>query len=199
MNDNQVFSFYQVLGLDAKAAASRFALFFPERFDFLELDEETRADFIAGNPANEALLIGMALGYRFSKMSRPILLSTQRSTDFAAFLQGQIGDSKQEQLLLALVNSRLDLIGFEVVFVGTLTEVSASPREIFQRALKANAYAMMIAHNHPSGRPNPSQQDRRFSQQLYQLGQALRLPLLDSFIVTKDQYWSFQEHGQFGC
>ena len=53
----------------------------------------------------------------------------------------------QEQLSVALLDTQLNVIGWEVVFVGTLSQVQTSPREIFQRVLKANAFGFMIAHN----------------------------------------------------
>lgn len=193
----QVFDFYQILEQDAKKNTEIFSLYFPENYHFLEMDEDTRTDFIAENPQmNRALLIAIGMGFQLAKESRPVLLSARHSSLVGAFAQEKLGDLKQEQLFLALLNTQLDVIGWEVVFVGTLTEVSASPREIFQRALKANAYAIIIAHNHPSGNLRPSVQDKRFTKRLYDVGQELNLPLLDAFIVSKDGYWSMQEKGQ---
>ncbi|GAO99766.1 JAB domain-containing protein [Fructobacillus ficulneus] len=197
MIKDQVFDYYDALGQDAEKNAETFNLYFPAGYLLTELDEETKADFIAENPiANRAFLIALAIGYQLSKQSRPVLLSARHSSLVGTFAKEKLGTLKQEQLFLALLNTQLDVIGWEVVFVGTLTEVAASPREIFQRALQANAYAMIIAHNHPSGNLHPSVQDKQFTKRLYALGQSLNLPLLDAFIVTKDGYWSMQENGQ---
>ncbi|CAK1222942.1 JAB domain-containing protein [Fructobacillus evanidus] len=197
MMKNQVFNFYEAIGEDGQKNSEIFQLYFPEKYLFWELDYETKADFIAENPGpNQALLIAMHLGVAFASERRPILLSARHSNMVGAFAKEKLGTLKQEQLFLALLNTQLDVIGWEVVFVGTLTEVAASPREIFQRALLANAYAIIIAHNHPSGNLRPSVQDKQFTRRLYHLGQDLNLPLLDAFIVTKDGYWSMQENGQ---
>lgn len=190
----QVFSFYEALGEDAAVESARFDLYFPKGFDFLSLDSETAADFISENPrVNRALLHALFAGQQMQQHAQNRLISAKHSEVFGRFAQAEIGSLKQEQVFLASLNTQLDLIGWEVVFVGTLTEVSASPREIFQKALQKNAYAMIIAHNHPSGQVQPSVEDRRFTRRLSDLGEQLGLPLLDAFIVTKEAYWSMVE------
>ncbi len=102
----------------------------------------------------------------------------------------------QEQLCLARLDAQLNFIGWETVFVGTVSHVQASPREIFQRVLKANALGFMIAHNHPSGYVMPSKADIAFSQRLATLGQQMDIHLFDSFVVTQSDYWSMSEKKQ---
>lgn len=139
---DQVFSFYEALGEDAVREIAIFNLYFPTGYDFLELDRNTKERFVAENPrVNRALLHALYAGRKMERYVRQRLISAKHSETFGRFAQAELGASNQEQVCLALLNTQLDLIGWEVVFVGTLTEVSASPREIFQRALKANAYA----------------------------------------------------------
>ncbi|MDD9138752.1 JAB domain-containing protein [Fructobacillus sp. CRL 2054] len=191
---NQVFSFYESLGEDARQQTDIFELYFPSGYDFLEMDQDTKEDFISENPrVNKALLHALFAGQKMNQYARHRLISAKHSESFGRFAQAEMGHLKQEQVCLALLNTQLDMIGWEVVFVGTLTEVSASPREIFQRALLANAYGIMLAHNHPSGNVLPSEADRYFTKRLKSLGKQLGLPLIDSFIITKSSYWSFVE------
>ncbi|MBS9338897.1 JAB domain-containing protein [Fructobacillus sp. M2-14] len=190
----QVFYFYEALGFDGAEQLKVFNLYFPSGYDFFEMDEETKEDFISENPAvNRALLHALFAGEKMRQYKRPILLSAKHSESFGRFAQEEMGQLRQEELRVALLNTQLEIIGFETIFVGTLTEVSCSPREIFQRAFLANAYAIIIAHNHPSGTVYPSEQDAFFTKKLLKVGQDLNLPLLDSFIVTKDNYWSMAE------
>ncbi|MCK8617614.1 JAB domain-containing protein [Fructobacillus sp. M158] len=173
----QVFSFYEALGEDAAAESARFNLYFPEGYDMLSMDAETEADFVSENPRiNRALLHAIFAGQMMSRHAQKRLISAKHSEAFGHFAQSELGTLKQEQVFLALLNTQLELISWEVVFVGTLTEVSASPREIFQRALHKNAYAMIIAHNHPSGKVQPSAADRLFTRRLHELGQLLACP-----------------------
>ncbi|CAK8054633.1 JAB domain-containing protein [Eupransor demetentiae] len=193
----QVEAFYRALDEDETANWQSFHRYFPQPCDLNEITVETGEDFISHNPqANRALLIGIELGRRAAFAKRPSLVSARHSADFGRFAQRELGRHHQEVLYLALVNTQLEVMAFEVVFVGTLTHVVVSPREIFQRALQLNAYGMLLVHNHPSGNVHPSQYDLDFSQKLYQLGQKMDLPLIDSFVVTGQEYWSMQENQQ---
>ncbi|MBS9335383.1 JAB domain-containing protein [Fructobacillus sp. M1-13] len=190
----QVFSYYEALGEDAARETARFFLHFPAGYDFNALDEKTKSAFLSENKrVNTALLHALFAGYLMEKHQKGHLISARHSETFGRFAQAELGALKQEQVFLALLDTQLDLISWEVVFVGTLTEVSTSPREIFQRALQQNAYAMIMAHNHPSGNVQPSEEDRAFTSRLVDLGERLGLPLIDSFVVTKKAYWSMAE------
>ncbi|CAH1853691.1 JAB domain-containing protein [Convivina intestini] len=193
----QVQQFYESLGHPPRHELATFQRYFPHDYSLNEIDDETAQTFIAHNPsANQALLLGISIGQQVVKARRPSLLSAQHSATFGHFAQKEIGGQAQEQLCLAMVDTQLNVIGWEVVFVGTLTQVTASPREIFQRALKANAYAIIMVHNHPSGNVHPSAHDLSFSQKLFELGKTMNLPLLDSFIVSQQDYWSMIENQQ---
>jgi DNA repair protein RadC len=82
-----------------------------------------------------------------------------------------------------------------VVTIGTLTQSLIHPREVFAGPLKDRAASVIIAHNHPSGDPEPSKADISSTQQLVAAGILLDIPLKDHFIVTKSSHFSFREHG----
>ena len=86
-----------------------------------------------------------------------------------------------------------------VVSVGTLDASLVSPREVFKGAFLSNTSALILAHNHPSGDPTPSGEDRALSDRLRQAGELLGVDLLDFVIVTDPAegflYYSFQESG----
>ena len=91
------------------------------------------------------------------------------------------------------------LIGIHVVSVGTLDASLVHPREVFKAAYLSNASALILAHNHPSGDPTPSGEDRALSDRLRQAGELLGITLLDFVIVTDPaegfRYHSFKESG----
>ena len=91
------------------------------------------------------------------------------------------------------------LIGVHVVSVGTLDAALVSPRDTFKAAFLSNAAALVIAHNHPSGDPTPSGEDRALCERLRQAGELLGVTLLDFVIVTDPaeglRYYSFKESG----
>ncbi|MDN6081944.1 MAG: JAB domain-containing protein [Leuconostoc sp.] len=174
-----------------------FQRYFPNNYNLNELTNDIVEDFLSHNPiANEVLLLGIEVGKHVAHQRRPQLLNAKYSAEIGRFAQQQIGNLMQEQLSVALLDTQLNVIGWEVVFVGTLSQVQASPREIFQLVLKANAFGFMIAHNHPSGNIMPSNADITFSQRLATIGHQMDLRLFDSFIVTQNEYWSMSENQQ---
>jgi len=82
------------------------------------------------------------------------------------------------------------------VSVGSLTETTVAPREVFKTALLSNASAVIFLHNHPSGRPEPSREDMTLTKKLKEVGELLDIRVLDHLIVfSEDGFYSFQEHG----
>ncbi|GDZ82821.1 hypothetical protein LCIT_00630 [Leuconostoc citreum] len=198
--DDQVEKFYTLLGYDGRKGVDDLRRFFPHDYDLNEIGHDTMMDFIADNPTlHGALLTGIAIGQQVAASIRPVLLNAKFSENIGRFAQQKLGHFKQEQLCVALLDAQLNVIGWETVFIGSLTSVQASPREIFQRVLIANALGFMIIHNHPSGNVMPSDTDIAFSQRLKQLGDQMAVPMFDSFVVTYDSYWSLSENAQLKC
>jgi DNA repair protein RadC len=89
----------------------------------------------------------------------------------------------KECLCVFLLNTRRRLLGFELVSLGTLDAVLSHPREVLRPAAIQNAAAIIIAHNHPSGDPSPSEADIKFTRDLIQAALHLKIELLDSIII----------------
>jgi len=85
--------------------------------------------------------------------------------------------------------------GVDVVSVGTLTASLVHPREVFKAAILTNAAAIIVAHNHPSGDPTPSVEDREITQRLRQAGEILGIKLLDHVVLGHGHYHSFADSG----
>ena len=104
-----------------------------------------------------------------------------------------------EQVIALHVNTKQKLIGVHVVSIGTLNASLVHPREVFKAALLTNAAGLILAHNHPSGDPTPSPEDRALVSRLRQAGDILGVELLDALIVTDPSeggaYYSFREAG----
>ena len=104
-------------------------------------------------------------------------------------------DPDKEAVVVFLLNTRLNCIGFNLVSLGSLAESTCYPREVFRPAIAGAAHGVILAHNHPSGDPTPSDADRRITRRLRESGQTLCIPLLDHVVVGDSQHWSFREHG----
>lgn len=94
-----------------------------------------------------------------------------------------------------LLDGKNRLAGFNVVSIGSLTASLVHPREVFKAAILANAAAMIVVHNHPSGDPTPSAEDIAITQRLRQAGELLGISLLDHVVIGDDRYVSFADEG----
>ncbi len=100
-----------------------------------------------------------------------------------------------EQFKVLFLNRANKVLGIFEVSSGGVTGTVADPKLIFVAALKANACAIVISHNHPSGNLKPSQQDEQLTQKINQAGKFLDIKLLDHIIVTSEGYYSFADEG----
>ena len=101
--------------------------------------------------------------------------------------------SKKEQLRGLYPNTRYEVIHDEVISVGSLTANIVHPREVFQPAIEYGAVAVIVAHNHPSGTPVPTEDDKEVTRQLMEAGKLLGIDLIDHLVVVADGYESVME------
>lgn len=102
---------------------------------------------------------------------------------------------EQESLVVVLLNGAHEAIGTFVATIGLLNKTIVHPREVFAPAISKRAAAVAIAHNHPSGNIEPSNDDKEVTLRLAEAGQILGIKLLDHIIFTEDRFYSFLEHG----
>jgi DNA repair protein RadC len=81
------------------------------------------------------------------------------------------------------------------VSIGLLASCPVHPREVFIGAILDRAYSVIVAHNHPSGDPKPSEEDRRVTESLREAASTLGIKLLDHVIIARRGHYSFQESG----
>jgi DNA repair protein RadC len=94
------------------------------------------------------------------------------------------------------LDNRHFLIAFEQMFRGTIDGTSVYPREVMKDALRHNAAAVILAHNHPSGDPNPSESDERITSRIKTALELVDIRLLDHIVVGKDKCISLAERGK---
>ncbi|WP_420476627.1 RadC family protein [Noviherbaspirillum sp. ST9] len=112
------------------------------------------------------------------------------------YLQLLLARRPYESFAVLFLDVKNRLIASEELFRGTLTQTSVYPREVVKAALGHNAAAVIIAHNHPSGTPEPSAADRTLTLALKQALALVDVRLLDHFIVAGRLVYSFAEHGE---
>jgi DNA repair protein RadC len=100
-----------------------------------------------------------------------------------------------ERFLVVLLDGRYRVLRQEVVSQGTLTASLVHPREVFRPALREAAAALILVHNHPSGDPTPSPEDREITARLAKAGEILGVRVLDHVVVAERGYCSLREEG----
>ncbi len=106
-----------------------------------------------------------------------------------------IRDHKKEHFIIFYLDSRNQEIKREIISVGSLNANLVHPREVFEPAVKHLAAQVILAHNHPSGDPEPSEDDLLLNKRLVEAGKILGIEVIDHIIVTKSGYLSFKEKG----
>lgn len=136
------------------------------------------------------------------EMSRRALLEQMQQRDILTspqavrqYLSLKIGALPREVFMVIFLDAQHRVLAVEELFSGTLTQTSVYPREIVKRSLHHNAAAVIFAHNHPSGVPEPSQADEALTEALKAALNLVDIRVLDHFIVAGNQVLSFAERG----
>src|SRR5215475_7483458 len=119
------------------------------------------------------------------------------SADAGALLHVYLEGVDREHFVVLLLDQKNKVIGISNVSIGSLTASVVHPREVFKPAISSNAAALILAHNHPSGAPQPSQEDRVLTVRLVAAGKLLGISVLDHVIIGDgtSAYFSFADEG----
>jgi DNA repair protein RadC len=115
------------------------------------------------------------------------------SGDVHRLLAQKFRDLDQEVFSVILLDTKHRVISIEELFHGTINTASVFPREVVKRALAQGAAAIIAVHNHPSGNPEPSAEDRRVTEDLKNACQLMEIVLLDHIVVGSNGYFSFAD------
>ena len=115
--------------------------------------------------------------------------------DAAVVLAEYFSDRDREEFVVAFLDTANTLTGLHVASVGGLAASIVEPRQVFKAAVLANAAAVLLAHNHPSGNPEPSREDVAVTRQLVEAGKVMGIPVHDHLILTDHGHTSLAERG----
>jgi DNA repair protein RadC len=117
----------------------------------------------------------------------------------ASLFRPLIGSEPVEVFAALLLDGRHRVIALSIISRGTLTASLVHPRDTFRAAISANAAAILVAHNHPSGDEHPSEEDRKVTRRLLAAGKLLGIPVLDSLVIGEGEaFTSLREEGRCG-
>ncbi|HET7468411.1 MAG TPA: DNA repair protein RadC [Gemmatimonadales bacterium] len=137
------------------------------------------------------LLAAFELGVRLAREERPAAVRIREPDDVARLFRGRLRDLQVEEFHLLALDSQSQVLREVLVTRGLLNSSLVHPREVFRAAIAEAAAGIIVVHNHPSGDPTPSAEDRAVTQQLAAAGRLLDLPLYDHVIIAGDRFVSF--------
>jgi len=141
------------------------------------------------------LLAAIELGRRVVSGAGRERVQVTSPRSVADFLMPRYGNRPVEQFGIVLLDTKHRVLRTTVLSVGTLDASIVHPREIFREATAGGAAAIVLFHNHPSGDPEPSRDDRRLTERLIAAGVVMGIDVLDHIILGDAQYFSFREKG----
>jgi len=147
-----------------------------------------------GEAKASSIVAAVELGRRVGA-EMPVGSVVRRPEDAAAVLVEDMRYLDREHFKIVLLDTRNRVLGTEVVSIGSLNSSVVHPREIFKICVKRSAAAVILAHNHPSGDPSPSEEDVEVTERIVRAGMVLGIDVLDHLIIGDNCYVSLRELG----
>ena len=163
---------------------------------FLEFVNMNHSDFIEYGFTDTLAKQLEAVTYLYKHISQlDGDVTTIRSPEDVYRLFKHMESLTQEHLVVAYLTTKNTVIKTETIFIGSLNASIVHPREVFRHAVKLHCASIVVAHNHPSGDPSPSQEDIQITKRLVEAGKALGIGVLDHVIVGRNKSVSLKEKG----
>ena len=122
---------------------------------------------------------------------RDVLSSPQAVLDFA---RTKLAGLPHEAFMVIYLDVKNHVLDHEVLHEGTVDRAIVYPRRVLESAIKHNAVGLILSHNHPSGDPAPSQEDKHLTRAVTEAARTIEIRVLDHVIVGRNGYFSFQEN-----
>ncbi|HOW36637.1 MAG TPA: DNA repair protein RadC [Candidatus Pacearchaeota archaeon] len=136
------------------------------------------------------------LGKRYNRIKKEVIEKRSRITcarDVFNYFNEKLKEEKQEHFYVLLLNSQNYIIKEQLITKGILDASIIHPREIFKPAIKNSAAKIILVHNHPSGDPNPSEEDLEVTEKLVEAGKQIDINIIDHVIIGRDDWWDWRE------
>lgn len=166
---------------------------------FRGLDTKSPAEMCGINgigPAKAAQIkAAIELGKRLFMEDTKTRNKVESSEDVYKIFHPHLRNLDREVFKIVLLTTRNTIIEEKTVFEGSLTESIVSPREIIKEAINQSAASIVFVHNHPSGNPQPSEEDKRVTKHLKAACEVVGIHVLDHIIIGSNDYYSFADSG----
>lgn len=141
------------------------------------------------------ILSAIELGKRMNEYKTDERYVIRSPEDGADYVMEEMRILNQEHFVALFLNTKNHIIHQQTIFIGSLNASIVHPREVFREAVKRSAASIIVAHNHPSGDPTPSQEDINVTRRLVESGKMIGIELLDHLIIGDRKFISLKEKG----
>lgn len=141
------------------------------------------------------IIASVELGRRVYQDHHMNISKISSPSDVADLLMSELRYKKQEHFKTLLLDTKNQVVAVETITIGTLNASLVHPREVFNKAIRKACNGIILVHNHPSGHPEPSQEDLVLTERLVESGKIIGIGILDHVIIGDGKYFSFKERG----
>ncbi|CDQ39433.1 MULTISPECIES: RadC family protein [Virgibacillus] len=163
------------------------------------LSDATIEELIAikgiGTAKGVLILAAIEIGKRMHDYKPDERYVVRSPQDGADYIMEEMRGLKQEHFIALFLNTKNQIIHRQTIFIGSLNASIVHPREVFREAIKRSAASIIVAHNHPSGDPTPSQEDIHVTRRLAESGKMIGIELIDHIIIGDRKFISLKEKG----
>ena len=160
-----------------------------------EKEELEEIKWIGERTAIYLKLMNDTLGFVFEERARNEEIQFTKTAQLFEYFKATIGSKKNEVMRAVYLNSQNKIIHAENLSEGTVVEAVAFPRKIVEVALKYHAISVIIAHNHPGGVSEPSDNDDKITEQIKNALETVGISLQDHLVITENDYFSYRQTG----
>ncbi|MBA2692543.1 MAG: DNA repair protein RadC [Rubrobacter sp.] len=140
------------------------------------------------------ILSAVEFGKRLGRVRNPGKPVISSPADVDGLLRGRIANQDRENFVAVLLNTKNEVIESPTISVGTLSSSLVHPREVFKPAIRASAASVVLSHNHPSGKVEPSREDKEVTKRLVEAAEIIGIEVLDHVIIG-EEHFSMKEAG----
>ena len=144
-----------------------------------------------------AYLRELKVTYQRTRVDDDLLNKSVENAEHVFSLFKDMQDETKEKVVVLHLNPQLEILSYEVASIGSAYQNLMEPVEIFRGAILARAHSIIVAHNHPSGNPQPSGDDTDVARKLHELGVIHKISLQDFIIIGYESFFSYEEQGYF--
>ncbi|MFD2046221.1 DNA repair protein RadC [Ornithinibacillus salinisoli] len=157
--------------------------------------EELTAIKGIGSARGVLILSAIEIGKRMNQYKPNERYVIRSPEDGADYIMEEMRSLKQEHFVVLFLNTKNQIIHRQTIFIGSLNASIVHPREVYREAVKRSAASIIVAHNHPSGDPTPSQEDILVTRRLVDSGKMIGIELLDHLVIGDRKFVSLKEKG----